>query len=255
MNVELVEQAFARNLADFVEAMQQVAPDAGAAAASCGDGVAAFLGVDSPLTTVKGASSPLSDEEIEAAEAFFRDHGARKATFELAPWISAETEERLFRRGYGIVDHEDVVVRERPQSSVSPEQAVSLVAEHDWAALQLRVNDEDPSAEWRALAEVSAILPGAIRLGLRDGEEGWVACAQLVPAPQVGIFGNDATLTSARRRGAQTALILERLKMAATLPFALLAAEVAPGSSSERNYLRCGFRVVYTRAHYARQLA
>jgi hypothetical protein len=43
VKVQLVERAAARNLLDFVEAMRRVAPDLGAAAVACGDGVAAFL--------------------------------------------------------------------------------------------------------------------------------------------------------------------------------------------------------------------
>ena len=254
VKLELVEEAAAQNLLDFVEAMRRVAPDLGASAASCGDGVAAFLGVGSPLTTVKGVGSNLGDEEIEAAEAFFRGCGAGRATFELTPWISSESHELLARRGYRVVDREDVVVRSPEPSSADPDRAVAQVSEHDWPALQLQVNDESPSAEWRALAGACAVLPNAIRVGIRDSDGVWLACGQLVPAGQVGFFANDATLTSARKKGAQTALILARMKAAATRPFAFLAAEVAPGSTSERNYQRCGFDIAYTRAHYAREL-
>jgi hypothetical protein len=57
------------------------------------------------------------------------------------------------------------------------------------------------------------------------------------------------------RAGAQTALIFARMAVAATRPFAFWAAEVAPGSTSERNYLRRGFDIGYTRAHCTRALA
>jgi hypothetical protein len=75
-----------------------------------------------------------------------------------------------------------------------------------------------------------------------------------MPAAGVGLFGNDATLASARWRGAQRAAIQQRLRSAAELGLPLVGAEVAPGSSSERNYLRCGFVVAYTRTHYARRV-
>ena len=100
---------------------------------------------------------------------------------------------------------------------------------------------------------VCADLPGAIRVGIRGGG-GWIACGELVPAAGVGIFSNDATRPSARGRGAQTALIQARLRTAATLGLVCLMAEVAPGGTSERNYLRCGFTIAYRRAHYARTL-
>jgi hypothetical protein len=34
----------------------------------------------------------------------------------------------------------------------------------------------------------------------------------------------------------------------------MAVAEVEPGSTSERNYLRCGFTIAYTRTHYSRAL-
>jgi len=100
---------------------------------------------------------------------------------------------------------------------------------------------------------VCADLPGAIRVGIRGGG-GWIACGELVPAAGVGILSNDATLPSARRSGAQIALIHARLGMAAARGLACLVAEVAPGSTSERNYLRCSFEIAYRRTHYARSL-
>ena len=134
-----------------------------------------------------------------------------------------------------------------------PLHPVSLVDADTWPELQLYVNEPFESANWRALANVCADLPGAIRVGIRGGG-GWIACGELVPAAGVGIFSNDATRPSARGRGAQTALIQARLRTAATLGLVGLMAEVAPGSTSERNYLRCGFAIAYRRAHYARKL-
>jgi hypothetical protein len=84
--MEMIERAVARNLLDFVEAAQQVTPVLGAAATACGGGVAAFVGADSPLTTVKGAGPELGARDVNAAETFFRAHGVASAVFELAPW-------------------------------------------------------------------------------------------------------------------------------------------------------------------------
>jgi hypothetical protein len=108
---------------------------------------------------------------------------------------------------------------------------------------------------WPALTRASAVLPEAMCFGVLDGNGARVGCAALVPAGEVGIFANDATLASARGRGVQTAAIHQRLLAAAAHSFPLLAAEVAPDSISERNYLRCGFHVAYARVHYSRAIA
>lgn len=123
-----------------------------------------------------------------------------------------------------------------------------------WPALMLGMYEDSGSAQWHAIAEAAAILPGAIRFGVLDNGNGWIACAQILPAAGVRLFANDATMKPARGRGAQTATIQERLRAAAFHRFSCVAAEVAPGSISERNYLRCGFHLSYTRTHYARKI-
>ena len=98
---------------------------------------------------------------------------------------------------------------------------------------------------------MSALLPGSLRLGVRAGGR-VIACGQAVTDEDAVIFGNYNTIADARRRGAQTALIQARLAMAETS--ALAIAEVAPGSGSERNYVRCGFEIAYTRSLFTRPL-
>jgi GNAT superfamily N-acetyltransferase len=68
-----------------------------------------------------------------------------------------------------------------------------------------------------------------------------------------GLFGA-STLPEFRRRGIQRELILVRLEAAfqAGCDFALSFA--LPGSASERNILRYGFRVAYTRTKFTRDL-
>ena len=252
--IELLERAFGRNLLDFVHAAQDVAPDLSAAAIRCGGGVAAFLGDASPLTTVKGAGPSLAASDIDTAEAFFRDHGAHRAVFELAPWVSDDALGLLTRLGYAPAGTEDVVVHKPPFPDVPPLRAVVPVSTAEWPALMLRVNEPLELPSWSALADISAVLPGVVRLAVLDEEDAPVSCAQLVPEQETAIFGNDATLESARGQGAQTAAIRQRLRYAAALRFKFAVAEVAGGSTSERNYLRCGFSIAYTRTHYARVL-
>ena len=212
------------------------------------------MGTDSPLTTVKGIGSDPSEANLDAAEAFFRTTGAARATFELTPWSSPETQRRLAGRGYTIVDHEDIVVCRPPYPATEPLHSVSVVQPDGWPELQLQVNDAPESEEWRTITRVCASLPGAIHFGIRGGEGGWISGGQLVPTAGIGMLANDATSPAARRTGAQTAVILARLRMARSLDLPYLMAEVAPGSTSERNYLRCGFTIAYSRVHYALSL-
>ena len=252
--MELLERAFAHNLLDFVRAADEIAPDVRAVAMACGGGVAAFFGDNSPLTTVKGAGPALSSCDIDAAEDFFRRHGSRRVVFEVAPWVLPDAVNLLTLRGYEVAGTEDVVVCKPPFQHATPALPVVSVSAGAWPALMLRVNDASELPTWHSLASISAVLPGVVRLGVLDEHGASISCAELVPALGVAIFGNDATLLSARGRGAQQATIQQRLHYARALRFKLAAAEVARGSTSERNYLRCGFSVAYARTHYARLL-
>jgi hypothetical protein len=240
--VEIVEKAFGRNLRDYVESSRE------GKWIDCAGGVAAYLGAGSPLTTVKGAGPKLADPDVDAAEEFFRRCGGEKAMFELAPWVS---DDALRRRGYEVVGSEDVVLQRPPFDAGEPARHVAFVAPEEWSELQLRANDAEDTSPWREIVAMCASLPGAMRFGVREDGE-WIACAEVMPAGDVAIFGNDATCPPARGRGVQTATILARLRAVAPLGFRCVAAEVAPGSSSERNYLRCGFEIAYRRTWHSR---
>jgi GNAT superfamily N-acetyltransferase len=65
-------------------------------------------------------------------------------------------------------------------------------------------------------------------------------------------FYGAATLPGFRKRGAQSLLIAARLGWAVEQGCDLATTTTQPGSSSQRNYERTGFRVVYTRAKVVR---
>ncbi len=65
----------------------------------------------------------------------------------------------------------------------------------------------------------------------------------------------DATLKTHRGRGLQQALIQARLADAASRGAVLATAATMPGTVSQRNYERCGFRVAYTKMNMQRDLS
>jgi len=65
------------------------------------------------------------------------------------------------------------------------------------------------------------------------------------------LFGA-STLPAFRNRGVQTALLKQRLARAAAENCDLAVCIAAPGSSSQRNVVRLGFSVLYTRVKFER---
>ena len=79
-----------------------------------------------------------------------------------------------------------------------------------------------------------------------DGEI--AAHAALYITDRVGAFGFGATLEKFRGRGCQTALLHTRIADAAKAGCDLVISSANPGLISERNILRAGLRVAYTKA-------
>ena len=90
-------------------------------------------------------------------------------------------------------------------------------------------------------------MPGALcylalsETGETVGGGGMAACQGLAT-----LFA-DSTVSTFRRRGLQRELIVARLNEALALGCNMATASTLPGSASQRNYERMGFRVVYTK--------
>lgn len=247
--IRAIERAVAANLAAYVTAYRSVAPEIGADAIKIAGGVAAFCGTDSPLTTVKGVTE-IGVDDCERVEAFFRERGANRVIFETAPRVSESSPRILEQRGYRVRGQEHVLVRRQVVHNEPGFKAEPLPGK-EWPEVMRRAFELPDTPAMRALVGAAGELKDAQLLGLRK-EGFWVACAQRVRYDNVVIFGCDGTLPEARGRGAQRALILQRLQEIGSQ--GVVTAEVAPGSVSERNYLRCGFEIAYARTHYTREL-
>jgi hypothetical protein len=89
------------------------------------------------------------------------------------------------------------------------------------------------------LARVDGKIAGGGTLALHDGV--------------AGLFGA-STLPVARKRGVQTALLQRRLARASQAGSDLAVSIAQPGSTSQRNIVQQGFRVLYTRIKFEKKL-
>src|SRR6185369_13252407 len=132
--------------------------------------------------------------------------------------------------------------------------------------IKVRVVDKDEvdlwsktSAEgWREFTEVADFLTelnqviahasGSSFLAELDGQP--IATGRLTIAGDVALLAGASTVPSARRQGAQNALLEERLRYAATRGCTVAMMVTLPGSGSQRNSERNGFRIAYTRTKW-----
>ena len=77
-----------------------------------------------------------------------------------------------------------------------------------------------------------------------------IATGALTIAGDVALLAGASTVPSARRQGAQLALLEERLRYAAARGCTVAMMVALPGSGSQRNAERHGFRIAYTRTKW-----
>ena len=80
-----------------------------------------------------------------------------------------------------------------------------------------------------------------------------IAAGALSIAGDVALLAGASTIPSARRQGAQLALLEARLRYAATQGCTVAMMVTQPGSGSQRNAERHGFRIAYTRTKWQLQ--
>jgi hypothetical protein len=248
-------------------ALARERPDSGAAVETTGGGRAVFTGIGSPLTQASGVglSGEVTAEEFARLEDFFFSRGAA-VNVETSPYADATLFSHYAKNGYCATEFTSVLVRrvevedrgvlrddgapgvtveEIPSSSMSlwVKTVCTGFAEHH------AVTDElmevmglfgSTSGATLYLAKVDGKVAGGGALFVRNGI--------------AGLFGA-STLVEFRRRGVQRELIRVRMEAARRARCEIALTFARPGSISERNILRNGFGVAYTRTKFTRELA
>ena len=272
MEFPFVDLALARRLegveaqsnVDFVEARAQVEPSVGAAWTSVGGAHAMFDGVDSPLTQSFGLG--LVEKPTAAGmaqlERFFEERGA-PVFHEVSPLADPAALELLNARDYEPFEYTSVMFQpiEAAMDRLSPARSDILVrragaAEIDtWAETSARGwAEEAPELGdfLRSLGRITARrASGHSFLAFIDRHP--IATGGLTIHDGVALFAGASTVAEARRRGAQAALLEARVRFAAESRCTLLMMCALPGSASQRNAERGGFRIAYTRTKWRRR--
>ena len=241
-----------------VDARRDVHPHVGAAWIEIGGVYAMFDGVASPLTQTFGLGifDRIRDAELDRLEAFFSERNA--PTFhEVSAFAPPEMLNLLSIRGYAPIEASTVLVlptTDLPQADDGPvtvrearEAESGLwtgVAAHGWSSesAQLGTFIEDLGAVMTRARGVHCFLAEL------DGEP--IAAGTLNISNGVALLAGASTIPAARRRGAQRALLRARLDFAAARGIDLAMVVAQPGSASQRNARRQGFRPVYLRAKW-----
>ena len=243
----------------FVEARGRISPEDGAGWIDVGGARAMFDGADSPCTQTFGLGlfSDATTTDLEQLEAYFRERGAR-VNHEVSPLGGISLAQLLILRGYRPVEFTNVLYKPL-KSGVKLDESESDVQvrvmeageEELWSQISARGWAEHP--EWteflQSLGRVSASSEGVLPFFACLNEEP-VGTGLLRCHDGVALFGGASTIPEARRRGAQAALLTARTNCAIAQGCDLAMICAQPGSISQCNAQRQGFRIAYTRTKW-----
>ncbi len=216
-------------------------------------GCAIFVGAESPLTQAVGLglNGPVSRGELEEVERFFRTRGAR-VSIDLCPLADPGLLAALAERGYRPSEFNNVLVKRLAGSEVvlTPRVRRATAVESDlWSYTVGQGFFEQGELTTVELNVGRAIfaMPGAMcYLGSAENGEPAGGAAAAVRGGLATMFA-DSVIPRFRRIGLHRELIAARLNEALAQGCDLATASTLPGSTSQRNYERMGFEVVYTK--------
>lgn len=214
-----------------------------------------------------GLSGPVDAAEIDELVEFYASRGV-EPRIELSPFADESLIAGLAERGFVIREFEHVLARELP----ADEDLERALPHGRPAGLELRVLDKADAAMVERAAEVTLrgfypheeiprpMLDACVRTNLLATTRTYLAWldGELAAAGSISVGERVASLMGVsteprfRRRGIQQALIAERLAAARARGCVLATIGSRPGLSTERNAVRLGFAIAYTKVIVAR---
>ena len=256
-----LERAEGRSNADLVEARAKLFPESGAEWIEVAGAYAMFDGIGSPATQTFGLGvfNPVTPDDMEKLEEFFQQRGSH-VHHEVSPMADASLLTLLNERGYQPIELTSVMYRpiRRDVQLASPrnEKVQSRLMREGEEELWART----ASRGWSELTEFADMVLELMYINAKR-QDGLSFLAELDGRPiatgamfihdGVALLAGASTIPEGRRQGAQLALLESRLRYAAEKGCEIAMMGALPGSASQRNAERQGFRIAYTRIKWS----
>jgi hypothetical protein len=256
-----LEKTEARANAEFVETHARLFPESGACWIEVAGAYAMYDGAGSPVTQTFGLGlfDAVTHAEMQRIEEFYAERGA-PVFHEVSPLADPALLVLLNERGYRPAELTSAMFLplgawQTPAAARNERVRVRLAQNEEERLLWARVAARGWSSEAEArefvdyieeLMLITASRNDALSfLAEIDGDA--VAAGAMVMHEGVALLSGASTIPEARRQGAQLALLDSRLRYGAEAGCDLAMMCTRPGSASQRNAERHGFRIAYTR--------
>jgi GNAT superfamily N-acetyltransferase len=235
-------------------------PASGAERRMVAGGWMLYAGPQSPANHVigMGLRGPVSREEFDSVEEFYRRH---KSVCEVvvSPYADLSLLGHLGERGYRITEWNSVLVRpldaeERFDTSAIEVRPVGPAEVMRWAEIVARGFADVARVAPEVLVPLARVHNAICFFAYVDGQPAGGAGGSLFPREGIAPLYGASTLAEFRNRGVQNALFQARLRAAAAAGCQLAVVCAQPGTASQRNAERNGFRLAYTKVAMQREV-
>jgi GNAT superfamily N-acetyltransferase len=199
-----------------------------------------------------GLYGPVTGGDIDRVEEFYRSRGV-PCEIIVSPLADRSLLEALHQRGYRITEFNSVLIR-RLQDNALIEPVAGITVERVneatvqvWDKVLAKGFAEFGPLPENLFAAFAAVPDGLCFLARVNGQPAGRAAGAIMREANIAALFGTATLPEFRRRGVQAALINRRLGEATNAGCEYAVVSTMPGSGSQRNMERRGFRVAYTK--------
>jgi len=205
-----------------------------------------------------GLETAITARQLERIEALL-GLGGHPVVLELSPAADPSLAGLLAARGYVLQSFQQVLARELDaliSPSWDPRVQIQIIRPgemdlwHRVVQAGFQNQDELDPAEITAMGFSAEAVGNHFFLATVDGQP--AGAAVLGCFQRVGVFSGTSVLPRFRGLGVQRALVVARLEWAQKEGCRRGCSAVLPGTSSQANLERCGFRVVYPKLELAK---
>jgi GNAT superfamily N-acetyltransferase len=202
-----------------------------------------------------GFAGPITPQDIEHIEKFYFDR-QYDAQVDVCPYAHPSLFESLNERGFQVAEFNQTLARwiepneqfEKPFLNGLEIRAVKPEEAPAWSRMLAHVFMGDHAPQYESFFEPWAWGDHPLTLAAFAEGKMIAGCGGvIVPEHKMAGFFGAATLSEHRGRGIQAAFMQERLRLTQEAGCDLAVTLTMPGTTSQRNAERAGFRTAYTK--------
>lgn len=253
-----IERTEALSNVAFVESHAKLFPESKAEWVEIGGVYAMFDGAAYPTTQTFGLGmfDEVTDNKLNKLENFYKEKNV-PVNHVVSPLAGLGVFKKLGERGYQPVELSNVTYLELKPENITNSFQNSEISTRKINKDEIELFAKTSTKGWLheipdyaevmfELSKIGASSKGAIPFFAELNEEP-IATGTLFIYDDTAILAGASTIPEARRQGAQNALLNARLNYALESGCKIAIMDAMPGSQSQRNAEKNGFRIAYTR--------